>query len=210
MLPVTFENLPYVIFHIIQLFRLIDWNPVQGVGVSKAKYKYKFVQNNKNIGTHTTSNTKHRKMLQSINNINIFQFRLFKEGSPLKFSKHDFKIAVDLVGQLFGRVWSPQTIRGAHGDQPHFPAKSGPENQKWKIRIITRISHHQSINNSPLSSHKNFQPNWPKNSWVVAKKRLPKYGPNQLKLVSAKNIHVWPSYGQKWHACPYLGIRFWP
>ena len=27
--------------------------------------------------------------------------------------------------------------------------------------------------------------------------------------VSFKNINFWPSYGQKWRACPYLGIRFW-
>ena len=29
-------------------------------------------------------------------------------------------------------------------------------------------------------------------------------------VVSFKNIHIWPSYGQKFWACPYLGIRFLP
>ena len=27
-------------------------------------------------------------------------------------------------------------------------------------------------------------------------------------LILFKNIHIWLSYGQKWHAYPYLGIRF--
>ena len=47
--------------------------------------------------------------------------------------------------------------------------------QKWqkrrKISIITWIYHHQSINNSLLSSHKNFQPDWP---------RLVESGPKNL------------------------------
>ena len=31
------------------------------------------------------------------------------------------------VGQLFGWVWRPQTIRGALGGHAYFPAKSGPK-----------------------------------------------------------------------------------
>ena len=34
------------------------------------------------------------------------------------------------VGRLFCQVWSPQTIRSVCGDHAHFPAKSGPKNQK--------------------------------------------------------------------------------
>ena len=71
------------------------------------------------------------------------------------------------VGQLFGRVWKPQTIRGTRGGHGHFPAKGG---QKRKLSITTWISHHQSIENSFLSSHKNIQLNWPKNGWVGQKK----------------------------------------
>ena len=40
----------------------------------------------------------------------------------------------------------------------------------------TLISHKQSIDNSFLSFHKQFQPNWHKNDGVVAKKRMPIYG----------------------------------
>ena len=28
-----------------------------------------------------------------------------------------------------------------------------------------------------------------------------------MALVLLKNVHNWPCYGQKWRACPYLGIR---
>ena len=31
---------------------------------------------------------------------------------------------------------------------------------------------------------------------------------NRIVLFYFKNIHIWRSYGQKWSACPYLGIRF--
>ena len=33
---------------------------------------------------------------------------------------------------------------------------------------------------------------------------------NQMVLILFKNIQIWPSYGRKWHACPYfnLSIRF--
>ena len=44
---------------------------------------------------------------------------------------------------------------GARGGHAHFPAKSGQKKSKLKIIIITWISHHQSIDNSVLSSHKN-------------------------------------------------------
>ena len=66
---------------------------------------------------------------------------------------------VHLVGQLFGRVQRPQTIKGVPGGHAHFTAKNGLKNQKLKISIITWISHHQSIDNSLMSSHHHFQPN---------------------------------------------------
>ena len=40
----------------------------------------------------------------------------------------------------------------------HFPAKSGPKDQKWKVSIITWINHHPSIDIGLPSSHKKFSP----------------------------------------------------
>ena len=45
-----------------------------------------------------------------------------------------------------------------------FPPKAAQKNQKSKIGIITWISHHQSIDNGLLGSHKKFQPDWRPNS----------------------------------------------
>ena len=55
----------------------------------------------------------------------------------------------------------PRPWRACMVAAPIFHQKR-PKNQKWKISIITWVSHHQSINNSLLSSHKHFQPSRPK------------------------------------------------
>ena len=52
----------------------------------------------------------------------------------------------------------------------HKPQK----NLKWQIRPKTVILQHQSIDNILPSSHK-CQPDWSKNGWVMAKKRMPLY-----------------------------------
>ena len=65
------------------------------------------------------------------------------------------------VGQLFGRVfWGPRPLGADMAATPFLPP----------------ISAQQSIDYSFLSSNKIFQPNWPKNGWVMAKKRMPIYG----------------------------------
>ena len=51
---------------------------------------------------------------------------------------------------------------GSRCGHVHFPAKSGPKNQLLKISISAWISHHRSIDNNLLSSHKKIQPSWPK------------------------------------------------
>ena len=56
------------------------------------------------------------------------------------------------MGQLFGWIWRPQTISSARGGHAHFPAKSGPKNQKSKIIILTWIPHRQSIDNTIIVS----------------------------------------------------------
>ena len=83
---------------------------------------------------------------------------------------------VHQVGQLFGLVLRSQTHWGPSGATPFFRLSKGPKNQKWQIRLKTMISHDQSIDNGLLSSHKNFQPNWLKNDWVMAKICMPLYG----------------------------------
>ena len=45
-------------------------------------------------------------------------------------------------------------------------APTGPKKSKMAIKA-------QSIDNSLLNYHKNFQPDYPKNGWVMAKKRMP-------------------------------------
>ena len=74
------------------------------------------------------------------------------KGGGQKLRKHNFEIAVDPKGPpselTFWSVWRHKTIRGARVGHTHFPAKSGPKNQNWKISIITWISHRQSIDNS--------------------------------------------------------------
>ena len=79
----------------------------------------------------------------------------FKGGSPQKMSRQWLAQKIHPVGQFFGWVWRPQTIRGARGGHAHFPAKSDP---KIKNNIITQISHHQSIDNGLLNSHHKFKP----------------------------------------------------
>ena len=46
----------------------------------------------------------------------------------------------------------------------------GPKKSKIAIKAQTRID------NSLISSHKKFQPDWSKNGLVMAKKRMPLYG----------------------------------
>ena len=76
-------------------------------------------------------------------------------------------------GQLFGRVLGPRPFGAGHA---HFTANKGPKNQNLKLITITLIPHQQSIDNSFFSSHKTFQPDWPKNGSVMAEKRKPIYG----------------------------------
>ena len=66
------------------------------------------------------------------------------------------------VSRLFGRVLRPQTLMCWRGGHAHFPASRGQTNRNPKLSSITLISHQQSIDNSFLSSHKQFQSNWPK------------------------------------------------
>ena len=101
---------------------------------------------------------------------------------------------VHQMGQLFGWVLRPQTPRGTCGATPFFRPQQDPKYQKWQIRPKTKISQHQSIDNSLLSSHKKFQPNWSKNGWVMAKKRMPLYGIigilETFWLISRPNINI--------------------
>ena len=46
---------------------------------------------------------------------------------------------------------------------PCFRPQQGSKNRKWQIRPKTRILHNESTDNSLLSKHKKFQPDWPKN-----------------------------------------------
>ena len=72
------------------------------------------------------------------------------------------------------------TISGVRGVHDHFPAKKNP---KWKISSITCISYEQSIDNSLLSSHEQFQPNWPKVSELWPKNVYPNIGMHACRLV---------------------------
>ena len=68
------------------------------------------------------------------------------------------------MGQLFGRVSRPQS-----------PRLIGQKSE-MAIKAQTGISYDQSIDNSLMSSHKKFQPDWSTNGLVVAKKRMPLFG----------------------------------
>ena len=55
------------------------------------------------------------------------------------------------VGQIFGQVLRPQTLRRPHGAHDHFPVKIGP-----KVEIRASIYNEQSIDNSILKFHAKF------------------------------------------------------
>ena len=79
-----------------------------------------------------------------------------------KLLELDSEITGDPKGLL--RVLRSQTLRYRSGGHALFPAS------------ITLISNQQSIDISFLSFHEIFQPNWPKNGRVMAKKNMPIYG----------------------------------
>ena len=77
------------------------------------------------------------------------------------------------VGQLFDLGLRPTTHRACVVATPILPPKvAQKKNQKSIISITTWIYHLQSIDDSILSSHQNFQPSGPKNGWVVTKIRM--------------------------------------
>ena len=73
--------------------------------------------------------------------------------------KHDFELAVGQTTPPNGATMCLGLEVPERDGHAHFPSKK----QKWKIRIITCIPHHQSIDDGRLGGHKKFQPNWSKN-----------------------------------------------
>ena len=52
----------------------------------------------------------------------------------------------------------------------------------------------QSIDNSLLSYHNQFQPDWSKHAWSIAKKRMPIYGKIGIfRAISAHSLPAWPN-----------------
>ena len=113
-------------------------------------------------------------------------------GSPLKilitlFRVSDWpRMSTQWANSLVG-LESPRTL-GAQEVTTPISRQKWPKNQNWKISIVSWFSHHQSIDNSLLSSHKIFQPNRPKKGWVMAKNHMLKYG-NVLHFLGI----LWPN-----------------
>ena len=60
------------------------------------------------------------------------------------------------------------------------------------------ISHHQSMDNSLLSYRKNFQPDWSKIGWVMAKKRMLIYGIIViLRFILAYNLAKYQNFSMR-------------
>ena len=99
----------------------------------------------------------------------------------------DLKVPLSVpVGQLFGRIWGwdPRTLGLRVAATTIFSPKVA-NNQKRKISIITWII-------ISWVAIKNFN-SFDKNGWVMAKKRMPKYG-HAPHFWPSRNICEWNQY----------------
>ena len=77
--------------------------------------------------------------------------------------------------------WGPRPVEACVVTTLIFPPKPAQKNKNLEISTIAWISLNQSIIDESLRNfHKNFQPNWPKIGWVMAKKLCQNMGMHAL------------------------------
>ena len=121
-----------------------------------------------------------------------------KNNKPMKYQATGSFNHIKGGGSDPNSGWGPRPFGATVAATPISPPKIGFFQKS--IKLI--ISHQQSIDNSLLSYQKKFQPDWTKNSQVMAKRRMPIYGIIN-NLAKYQHFSMRPGLFDKYHWITY-------